>query len=103
MQTEKLIQVLLGLVTTMSIALASFSLKWVFDANAQIAIMSKEMELKFADLEDAIITLSDDSSDIIRLNSGITKHWKLHNWTKDQLAELRHQHQLPPVSWPDLE
>lgn len=103
MSTEKIIQILLGIVTTLSIALASFALKWVFDANAQMAIIQKTIELKFADVEDSLITLADDTDDITRITKQLSKHWKLHNWSKDQIAELRHKQEMPPVSWPNLE
>jgi len=103
MPTDKIIQILLGLLTAISIALATFALKWVFNANAQIAIMQKTMELKFEDLDDSIITLADDTDDITRITKQLSKHWKLHNWSKDQIAELRHKNQMPPVSWPKLD
>ena len=103
MTTEKIIQILLGLVTAISIALASFALKWVFDANAQIAIMQNTLELKFTEFEETHEGLADDTDEMIRLTRQISKHWKLHTWTKDQIAELRYKSQLEPVSWPNLE
>ena len=103
MSTEKIIQILLGVVTTLAITLAGFALKWVFDANAQMAIMQNTLELKFADIDDSLITLADDTDDITRITKQLSKHWKLHNWAKDQVAELRHKNQMDPVSWPDLE
>lgn len=98
-----MIQVLLGIVTVISIALASFALQWVFDANAQMAIMQTRLELKFEDIDDSLITLADDTDDITRITKQLSKHWKLHNWTKDQVAELRHKQQMEPVSWPNLD
>ena len=103
MTTEKIIQILLGLVTAISIALASFALKWVFDANAQMAIMQNTLELKFADFEATHEGLADDTDEMVRLTKQISRHWKLHSWTKDQIAELRHEAQMNPVSWPDLD
>ncbi len=103
MSTEKIIQILLAIVTTMSIALASFALKWVFEANAQMAIMQNTLELKFEDIDDSLITLADDTDDITRITKQLQKHWRLHTWAKDQVAELRHKSQMEPVSWPNLE
>lgn len=103
MSTEKMIQILIGLVAAISIALASFALKWVFDANAQMAIVQTKLELKFEDIDDSLIALADDTDDITRITKQLHKHWKLHNWTKDQIAELRHKNQMEPVSWPNLE
>ncbi|MHA2279455.1 MAG: hypothetical protein ACXAC5_00990 [Promethearchaeota archaeon] len=103
MSTDRMIQVLLGIITTIALGIAGFALMWVFEANAQMATIQKAMELQFADVEDSLITLADDTDDITRITKQLSKHWKLHNWAKDQLSELRHQHQLPPVSWPDLE
>ncbi len=103
MTTEKIIQILLGIVTVISIALATFALRWVFDANARIAIMQNTLELKFIEFEETHAGLADDTDEMIRLTRQISKHWKLHSWTKDQIAELRHKTQMKPVSWPDLE
>ncbi len=102
MSNEKIIQVLLSLVTVISIALASFALKWVFDANARMGIMQNTLQLKFEDIDDFLIALADDTDDITRITKQLSKHWKLHSWTKDQVAELRHKQQMEPVSWPDL-
>lgn len=103
MSTEKIIQILLGLVTAISIALASFALSWVFDANARIAIMQNTLELKFSEFKEIHEGLADDTDEMIRLTKQISRHWKLHSWTKDQIAELRHKTQMEPVSWPNLE
>lgn len=113
MSTEKIIQILFGLLTAISIALAAFALKWVFVANADIKSinttidltftkMNEILEIKFADIEDSLVTLADDTDDITRITEQLQKHWKLHNWAKDQIAELRHKEALPPVSWPDF-
>lgn len=103
MTTEKIIQILLGLVTVMSIALASFALKWVFHANAQMAIMQNTLKLKFEKIDESLIIIAEDTDDIVRITSQLSKHWKLHTWAKDQIAELRHKQQMEPVSWPDLD
>jgi len=68
-----------------------------------MAIMQTKLELQFADIEDTLITIVEDTDDITRITKQLSKHWKLHNWTKDQIAELRHKQQLEPVHWPNLE
>lgn len=114
MPTERIIQILLALAAGAAITLASFALKWVFDANAQMTEMrttinlkfeqmNQILELKFADIDDSLITLADDTGDITRITQQLQKHWKLHTWVKDQVAELRHKQQLDPVSWPDFD
>lgn len=30
------------------------------------------------------------------------KHWKLHQWAKDEVNELRGKHDLPSSRWPDF-
>ncbi len=103
MSVEKIIQILLGVLTTISVALAAFALKWVFDANAQMKVVQKTMELRFADFEKTHEGLADDTDEMTRLTRQLSKHWKLHTWAKDQVAELRHKNQMKPVSWPNLE
>ena len=68
-----------------------------------MAIVQTKLELKFEDIDDSLIALADDTDDITRITKQLQKHWKLHNWTKDQIAELRHKNQMEPVSWPNLE
>lgn len=130
------------------IALATFSLKWTFNANAQItkmeeartsmkearkaemkvftdalikieidrkieveaankllALQFKIFETKFTDLEDTLITVTEDTDDITRLEKTARKHWKLHSWAKDNINELRNEHDTLTgiASWPDLD
>ena len=114
MPTDKAIQILLGILSAIALSLASFALYWVFNANAQMAIMQKTIELKFTaldeslklkfeDVDESLLDLADDTDDITRITGQLQKHWKLHTWAKDQVAELRHKNQMDPVSWPDLE
>jgi len=103
MTTEKIVQILLGLVAAIAIALASFSLKWVFDANAQLAIMQTRIELKFKNIDKTLLLLADDSDETVRVTRQLQKHWKLHTWAKDQIAEIRYKLQMKPVSWPNLD
>lgn len=102
MSTEKIIQILLGLIAAVAIALASFALSWGFDTNAQIGIMQNTLELKFKEFAETHQGLADDTEEMNRLTKQLSKHWRLHNWTKDQIAELRHKTQMLPASWPDL-
>jgi len=44
-----------------------------------------------------------DASDDTRQDKQLSKHWKIHNWSKDQINELRVEHTKPLVSWPDLD
>lgn len=32
----------------------------------------------------------------------MTKHWKLHQWAKDEVNELRGKHDLPSSRWPNF-
>lgn len=58
----------------------------------QMTLMVHQIEELAADKE------ADKSQD-----ESLSKHWKLHSWAKDQITGLRNQHDMPVVSWPDLE
>lgn len=80
----KLVMWLLGTLSTISMMLAGFSLKWQFDANAKIEVMQERM-----------------SSDA-RQDETLKKHWKLHGWARDEINDIRVQSGLEPVRWPNL-
>ncbi len=76
-----------------ALTMAAFALVWMFNSNATMAVMSRDLEALVADTE------ADKKRDV-----QLIKHWKLHHWAKDQITVLRAEaHGLPVVSWPDLD
>lgn len=88
--SSKLLIVLFGVLSTVAIGLASFSLKWQFAANARMEVMAS-----------AISTIQGDTKDNLRQDESIAKHWRLLSWTRDRLNELKTALDQPIVSWPD--
>ena len=56
-----------------------------------------------ADIEDSLVTISEDNDDLTRLTKQISKHWKLHSWARDTLNETRQKIDLPIKAWPKLD
>lgn len=65
-----------------TIALAAFV--WVWNADRTIL----KLELKIEQL--------------VKPDTTIMNHWRLHNWARDQVGTLRAKHDLETVPWPEL-
>ena len=75
-----LIKALLGAI----FGLLAFALAWMFYTNADVQLLKKA------------------TLDHHKLESKLTKHWKLHSWAKDEINKLRATHGFPIESWPDI-
>lgn len=87
----KLFDILAVLLTSVSLALAGFSLKWTFDANAEMKVLRSDMERMRTDKE------RDDRQD-----RSIRQFWSYTKWLHWQTQELRHKAGLPPIEGPNL-
>jgi hypothetical protein len=87
---------LIGFVLAACLGLSAFSLKFAFDANAEIKSMQATNRLQFEQIQRSLDSMSNE-------DQSITKMWKLHSWAKDQINDLRYKNELNPVSWPDLD
>lgn len=85
------ISTIIGLMSTVSLSLGGFALKWVFDANAEISVMNEKLS-----------SIQSDKAQDNRQDQTITKHWRLHSWARDQINELRQHNNLPLAPWPDV-
>lgn len=79
----------IGLVVTIALALASFSLKWAFDANAEIQLLKQK--LAQAD------SRRDDQED-----KELRMLWKYTSWLHYQASLLRFKEGMEPAQNPDL-
>lgn len=86
----KLTETILSILTTICIALAGFSLKWTFDANAKLEVLQEQVK-QIADNKE-----KDDSQD-----NQIRMFWKYCKWLHNEVNILRFKEHLPPES-PDL-
>lgn len=83
------VSTIIGLMSTVSLGLGGFALKWVFDANAEISVMNEKLS-----------SIQSDKAQDNRQDQ--TKHWRLHSWARDQINELRYSNNLPLAPWPDV-
>ncbi len=72
---------------------------WVWNANTTLT----KMEISQTAMAKSITQLDEDSELDQAQSASIVKHWKIHNWTRDQVNSLRHAAGEPPVSWPPLD
>ena len=77
-------QILMSVVCAAALALSGFGLKEIYDLNAKMAVLQADV--------------NDDK----RVNSSISKFWKLHGWAKDEINDLRHHAGKKNARWPDL-
>jgi len=102
MTTDKILAALAGLLITITLGLASWSLKLSIDMNTQLAVLQESMKLRHESVDDDLLTLADDTEEMTRVLEAMSKHWKIHSWTKDQINELRVKLDLPLKGWPDF-
>lgn len=102
---------LVGVMVTVAISLSSFTLYWIFQANARLEKLADDIndfnelddKVNFQELKTNIEHFLNDTSKDESQNRQLQKHWKLHSWERDQINALRHSTSLPPATWPDLD
>ena len=87
-----------GVLVSVCLALASFSLKWTFDTNAEMKVMNERQNY----VMESIDKMSQKSDLDKKQDSQLSKHWVLHGWTRDEINKLRYASSLEPASWPNL-
>jgi len=89
-----LTDVLMGLIISVSIGLSGFSLKWQFDANADIQVMKEEIKK---------LTEGQTNRDVDNVqDKQLVRFWKLHSWERERLQELQIKTGVTLSTWPDL-
>lgn len=84
------------------LALATFSLKRTFDANAEIKVLEAKLIHQDEEHDKAIENLEKENEVQQSHARQITKHWRLHRWTYEQVTILRQKQDLPLAPWPNL-
>lgn len=90
--------IIMGILMTICMGLSSFSLKWGFDANAELKVITVQMQT----MNKSIEGLNKKSELDKKQDSQIQKFWKLHNWSRDEINNIRFEDGKAPVSWPEL-
>ena len=88
----ELTDILFGTMITIALGLASFALKWQFDANADIRVMKTQL-----------FRVESDTSTDSEQNRQMRIFWKLHSWERDQIQEIRVNSGMPLSSWPNFD
>lgn len=91
MKTTNILNVILGILVSLSLGLASFSLKWVFDANAQISVMNE-----------TIRHLKEDQSREMSQDNQIRMFWIYNKWLHHQVNLLNQHEGIPIPQSPDF-
>jgi hypothetical protein len=115
---------LFGILLAICLSLATFSLKFAFDANAEIQSMkgtnalqfkqindSNELRFKqiqqsndvqFMQIKDSLDGITNDKENDIRQDKTLSKLWKISSWSKTEINKLQFKDGDEPTSWPDL-
>jgi len=89
---------LFSALATICILLSGFTLTQSFDANAERKATAVQME----HMNKAIEELSKKSELDKKQDGQLSKHWKLHSWTKREIDAMRFKAGDGPSEWPDL-
>jgi hypothetical protein len=89
----------IGIFTLITFGLASWSLTNNLRGIEEDAVLQQEIRLLQRDIEN----IKNDVEAERKQDATLRKHWKIHNWTKDEVSELRNKAGLPVNKWPDLE
>jgi len=92
------VNALFGVLVMICIALSGFSLKWTFDANAELKVIRVEMRA----IHDTLEKLSQNSEADKKQDSQLSKHWRLHTWAREEINRISVRDGSGIVSWPDL-
>jgi hypothetical protein len=66
-------------------------LNWIRETDVKIALMNQRL------------TSIQENTDMEKAQSSqISKHWKLHNWAKEQITEIRVKDGMGIPTWPSL-
>jgi hypothetical protein len=84
--------------SAVTIGISSFALKWSFNANAELKVIKSEME----NIKEAIKDLGEKSELDERQDSQISKFWRLHSWSREEINNINFRDNQPPAKWPDL-
>ena len=79
------IEVFVGVAITVAVGMASFAMKWQFDANAKLAVIEEKVS-ELAERDDA---------DTMR------RHWRILGQHREAINELRRAAGLPSIVWGD--
>lgn len=82
----------LGLIATISMALAGWGLSMAHSLSVEMARQSEEIK-----------QLQQDNDDVESLKSTARKHWKLLGWSRDQINNLKVKNGEPITGWPDVD
>ena len=90
---------LFGALLAICISLATFSLKFAFDANAEIKSMKGTNELRFEQIQGSLDEIANDKENDIRQDKVISKMWRALNWAKLEVNTLQFEAGKAPTSW----
>jgi len=109
------INLLYPILAGICVMLSGAAFKWSFDANANMAKSEvvlegkatsaevKAVQVQMVAMQKSIDKLSEKSDLDKKQDSSISKHWKLHNWSRDEINNIKFKNGEAPVSWPSLD
>lgn len=96
--TDKIITGLLGIITTVALGLAGWSLNVTLSNKEEIKLMSYKLDQLQADSD----LDNEQNRRLAEQRNTDRKFWKLHTAEKKEIDKLRVMADLPLVDWPNL-
>lgn len=96
-------KLVIGILVSVCMALAGFSLKWSFNTNADVKAERAANAERFRTIDEKLEKLSESSDVDESQTRQLSKQWKLHSWARGRINHLEHQGGERPSSWPDLD
>ena len=106
--TENMMNKMFAILMAICVGLASFSLKFSFDVNAEVKSMKSTSELQFDAIQRELEEISQDKEKDMEQDMQLKKFWKIHSATKeaindDRARERANNPNIKLFKWPDLD
>lgn len=89
------VKAFLGILSTAVIGL----FVWVWSAQTTLT----EMNFTINSMAEDMMDLKTDSEADTRQDTQLTKHWRIHSWSRQKINELETAAGKPISAWPDLD
>ncbi len=88
-----------GVLITICLAVSGHVLLKIEKIDETLGDRATALALLHETVEDIVENTEAD----LRRDRTLTKHWRIHSWTKDRITELRNAHDMAVVGWPSLD
>lgn len=92
-------KVLLTVVGSIALGISSWALNKTIGMVEAMAEFKAELKV----LDEKIDRMKDDKAEETKQDTTLSKHWKLHSWTRDEISAIKHKLEMGETKWPEFE